>query len=127
MSKEKLTPIEQANKAAIAEGKKSKARQTKLLFDSIMGSMGIPLSTVEYKFHPIRQWRFDYCYPEKKIALEVEGGVHTGGRHTSGPGFMKDMEKYNAAVLLGWRVVRTTPENLLKKDTADLIRELYNQ
>lgn len=40
----------------------------------------------EHKFHPIRKWRFDYAIPEHKIALEVEGGVWTGGRHTSPKG-----------------------------------------
>ena len=54
----------------------------------------------EFKFHPIRKWRFDYAIPDHKIALEVEGGVWTGGRHTSSVGFMKDMEKYNTATLL---------------------------
>ena len=32
----------------------------------------------EFKFHPVRKWRFDYAVPEHKIALEVEGGVWTG-------------------------------------------------
>ena len=44
----------------------------------------------EYKFHPVRKWRFDYAIPEHKIALEVEGGVWTGGRHTSPKGFLGD-------------------------------------
>lgn len=29
----------------------------------------------EYRFHPFREWRFDYAIPELKIALEVEGGT----------------------------------------------------
>ncbi|EJW93329.1 hypothetical protein EVA_18564, partial [gut metagenome] len=67
----------------------------------------------EFKFHPTRRWRFDYALPEYKIALEVEGGVWTGGRHTSPKGFLGDMEKYNTATLMGWRVLRTTPDELL--------------
>ena len=34
----------------------------------------------EWKFHPVRRWRFDYAFPDFRVALEVEGGVFTGGR-----------------------------------------------
>lgn len=76
----------------------------------------------EFKFHPARKWRFDYAVPEHKIALEVEGGVWTGGRHTSPKGFLGDIEKYNTATLMGWRVFRTTPDELYRKKTIDLIK-----
>ena len=76
----------------------------------------------EFKFHPVRKWRFDYAIPEHKIALEVEGGVWTGGRHTSSVGFMKDMEKYNTATLMGWRVFRTTPDELYRLKTINLLK-----
>lgn len=76
----------------------------------------------EFKFHPVRKWRFDYAVPEHKIAFEVEGGVWTGGRHTSPKGFLGDIEKYNTATLMGWRVFRTTPDDLYKKKTLDLMK-----
>jgi hypothetical protein len=76
----------------------------------------------EYRFHPTRLWRFDYAIPEHKIALEVEGGVWTGGRHTSPKGFLGDIEKYNAATLLGWRLFRTTPDKLVSAATVALLR-----
>lgn len=77
----------------------------------------------EFKFHPTRKWRFDYALPEHKIAVEVEGGVWTGGRHTSPKGFLNDMEKYNTATLMGWRVFRTIPDELCTNATLQLIRE----
>lgn len=76
----------------------------------------------EFKFHPVRKWRFDYAIPEYKIALEVEGGVWSGGRHTSPKGFLGDIEKYNMATLMGWRVFRTTPDELYKTATINLIK-----
>lgn len=60
----------------------------------------------EHKFHPTRRWRFDFADLENKIAIECEGGIWTSGRHTRGAGFSNDTEKYNQAVLLGWRVLR---------------------
>lgn len=80
----------------------------------------------EYVFHPTRKWRFDYAIPAWKIALEVEGGVHTGGRHIRPKGFLNDMEKYNAAAVFGWRVLRCVPDQLLSKKITDMIAEAYN-
>lgn len=76
----------------------------------------------EYRFHPTRKWRFDYAIPAIKLAVEVEGGVWTGGRHTSSKGFLGDMEKYNEAALLGWCLIRTTPDQLLTSKTIELIK-----
>ena len=64
----------------------------------------------EYRFHPERLWRFDYAIPGMMVAIEIEGGVWTIGRHTRGSGFIKDMEKYNAAAIMGWKVLRYTPQ-----------------
>lgn len=58
----------------------------------------------EYKFHSGRRWRFDYACPVKKIAVEQEGGIWIIGRHNRGKGFINDMEKYNAATVMGWRL-----------------------
>ena len=63
----------------------------------------------EHKFHPTRQWRFDFAWPARKVAVEVEGGVWTGGRHVKSSGYIKDMEKYNHASEGGWALFRCIP------------------
>ena len=73
---------------------------------------GLPMPEPEFKFHPQRRFRFDYAWPKQLIALEVDGGVWTRGRHTRGSGFMRDQEKTNLAALLGWRVFRCTPQTI---------------
>jgi very-short-patch-repair endonuclease len=78
----------------------------------------------EYKFHPIRKWRFDYAWPERKIALEQEGGIWTKGRHTRGKGYEADLEKYNNAIMLGWFVLRATPEMIKKGGIYDMLEKL---
>ena len=77
---------------------------------------------LEHRFHPTRKWRFDYAWEDHRIALEVEGGVWVGGRHTSGAGFVKDMEKYNEAACLGWRIIRCQPRELCSIKTVDTIK-----
>jgi very-short-patch-repair endonuclease len=68
----------------------------------------LPMPVAEYKFHPTRKWRFDWCWPDQKVALEIEGGVYATGRHTRGKGYENDCRKYNAALLHGWKVLRAT-------------------
>jgi len=53
-------------------------------------------------------------WPDRKLAVEIEGGVWVRGRHTRGSGFVKDCEKYNEAALLGWTVLRL-PGSLVKE------------
>ncbi len=74
---------------------------------------GLPVPHAEYRFAPPRRWRFDWCWPEHRVALEIEGGVWTQGRHTRGAGYIKDMAKYNQAAIMGWRILRYTPDQLL--------------
>ncbi len=63
---------------------------------------------LEHRFHPKRKWRFDLAIPDKMIGIELEGGVWTRGRHTRGKGFIEDCNKYNAASVLGWTILRYT-------------------
>jgi len=68
----------------------------------------------EYKFYVKRLWRFDYAIPKYKVAIEYEGlfKPKTGkSGHTATGGYLKDIEKYNAATVAGWRVLRYTAKN----------------
>lgn len=88
----------------------------------IFTASGLPAPIAEFRFHPVRKWRFDYAWPDHMVALEVEGGIWTRGRHTRGAGFAKDIEKYNAAAVLGWRVLRCEPKAMHSAATIELIR-----
>lgn len=81
----------------------------------------------EYKFHDKRRWRFDFCNIETKTAIEIEGGAFTNGRHTRGAGFIGDMEKYNNAVLLGWSILRFTPQQMNETKTFELIKQVIEK
>ena len=77
---------------------------------SFWKAYGLPDPIPEFKLHPKRKWRFDFAWPNKKIAVEIEGGIWTQGAHVRGNHFVSDMEKYNAAAKLGWFVFRFTPQ-----------------
>ena len=66
----------------------------------------------EHRFHATRRWRFDAAWPIARVAVELEGGLYTRGRHLRASGYDADCEKYNAAALAGWRVLRYTRRSL---------------
>lgn len=82
---------------------------------------GLPEPTPEFRFNPQRKWRADYCWPfaTPRVIVEIDGGVFTQGRHTRGKGFIADQQKTNSAQLLGFAVLRYTPDRL-----AECIRDL---
>jgi hypothetical protein len=84
----------------------------------LVGAAPVP----EYRFHATRKWRFDYAWPEQKVALEVDGGAWTQGRHTRGAGFIADQQKRNTAVDLGWRVFHTTPSGVFSGETITFLK-----
>lgn len=65
----------------------------------------LPYVKSELKVTKMRGWRFDYSYPELRIAIEVHGGIFTKGRHVRPLGFMEDRRKMNEAQLQGWIVL----------------------
>lgn len=86
----------------------------------------LPAPQREWRFHATRMWRFDFAWlSPRKIAVEVEGGTYNGGRHARGSGFAKDAEKYNAAALLGWRVLRFTTEQVRSGEAIRTVKEAF--
>lgn len=110
------------------------------IFPHYCKSQGIPVPVAEYRFGAeasggsgkglrerldksgLKDWRFDYAIVEHMVALEVEGGVFSGGRHTRPTGFLGDMAKYNAAAAMGWLVIRCTPKTLCTLETINYIK-----
>ncbi len=105
---------------------------------------GIPEPEFEYRFHPDRKWRFDLSWPKYDreirdgngavvaiqtlnnaaggLALEVQGGIFSRGRHTQGAALIKEWEKLNRAAELGWRVIYCQPTELCMDATAQMIK-----
>ncbi|MCJ7928924.1 hypothetical protein [Aeromonas sp. LsrichE-8G] len=115
-------------KAKAVVNKVKKAQQVDTLHSKVLAQLvGFPDPATELLFHPKRKWRFDYAWEEQKLALEVHGGIHSGGRHTRGRGFVEDRAKMNEAALLGWTVIEATPEHIKGGQLRAWLLAAFNQ
>ncbi len=98
-----------------------------LRFVDLWTECGGPAMQREYRFHPVRMWRFDFALPELKLAYEVEGGQWSKGRHQQPRGFERDAIKYVTAQLAGWKVYRLTGPMLCREWIEKMVNEAYNK
>lgn len=91
--------------------------------------MGGPIPVQEYMFNkPLSRHRFDFAWPDIKVAVEVEGGIFSKGRHSRGVGYTNDCIKYNRGVVLGWRIFRFTTLTVEDKTQHEVVLEfIYKQ
>lgn len=91
------------------------AEQKENLAATLVGMLrmaGVEIPEREVRFHPTRDWRFDLAWPDRKFAVEADGGTWTKGGHVRGKHFESDCEKGNEAILLGWRVMHVTTDQI---------------
>lgn len=94
-----------------------------------LATHGLPEPQYEYKFHPVRKWRFDLCWIDAQLAVEINGGIWNGGRHVRAKGYSNDREKVNEATGMGWRVIELAPKSprdLLDPKNVALIVKLFH-
>jgi len=114
-----------------AGGRKSKPNVAHLLFEKHAAELGL-LLIKEWRFDPERRWRFDYvdyvlnadnqkCLMYR--AFEIEGAIYTRGRHTRGVGYQADLDKYNQATAMGFRVFRFSTTDVLRGRAKSFIAE----
>jgi len=96
----KHAPLAKARKAA------KKAKQPSTLEAKFLNAItGLPEPVREHRFHPVRRWRFDFAWLERKVAVEVHGGAWVSGGHNRAGHQASDNEKSNTATLMGWKVL----------------------
>lgn len=102
--------------------------QIEEIFSAQLVGKNLPKPERELKFHSTRRWRIDFAWVEWMVAVEIEGGTRSGGRHTTGAGFEKDCEKYNQLAMDGWTLLRFTSQMVEDgraiKTTAELFDSL---
>ena len=92
-------------------------------FLAALRSAEIPSPVAEFKFHPIRRWRFDYAWLDQRVYLEINGGIFVGGRHSRGASLLKEWEKIAAATAMGYRPLFCQPRDICSAKTLDAIRD----
>jgi len=131
---------------AITRGARSRPGTMNTMLAAFWKSFGIPAPQPEFRFHPARNRRFDYAWPNKivhvldtegreaviitfdkgvrpgGVAVEVKGGIWTRGRHTRGAELKQEHEKLTAAAVLGWRILYCTPGEELTSQFARQIK-----
>ena len=76
--------------------------------------------------HPFGLGHHDYeptASMEAALLIEIDGATWTGGRHVTGRGHAADAEKRNAAVLLGYRPLTFSPEQVESGEALSVIEK----
>jgi hypothetical protein len=119
-------PIPPSEAAVRVRSQLGQQRKLEDLLAGQLKALGVLCPEREYIFASPRRWRFDFAWPDLKLAVEVDGGTWSGGRHVRGSGYAKDCQKGNAALLRGWRVLHYTSEmvrsGLAAREVAGLLK-----
>lgn len=112
--------------ATLPAGEKARALGYRDLEDAFamqLRGAGISGYVREWRFHPERRWRLDFGWPAELLAVEIHGGIHSGGRHVRGKGFAEDALKLATAAAMGIRVLPVTADMVRSGDGLRLIQE----
>ena len=101
-------PPEPKNKVKITK----EIGKYKLHIISVLEASGLNYES-EFIFSNERKFRFDWAVPQILVAIEYEGIFSEKSGHTTLSGYKKDVEKYNLATKLGWKILRYTADNYL--------------
>jgi len=101
-----------------------------ILFEKHLAELALDFRR-EWRFHPLRKWRFDYVIGEfvgghwepDSLGFEIEGAIWSNGRHTRGKGYQADLDKYNHATAMGFRVFRFSTTDVLRGRAKSFIAE----
>lgn len=120
-------------------------------FDLQCKANGIEVPVAEHQFAKQdagRLWRFDWAWIDRKLALEVEGGyaiqarcrcgelatckkcnapIQGGGRHTRASGYLEDLNKYNTAAILGWRLLKVPPKSIADGTAVRIVVQFFRR
>ena len=79
----------------------------------------------EFRFNPKRRWCFDFLVDN--FGVEIVGGLWMPrGGHSQGKAQLDDMEKFNHAALLGYRVLQFSPDQVKSGEAIGFIERVLS-
>lgn len=72
-------------------------------------------------------YRFDFAWPDQRLAVEVQGLTRGRGAHQDFAGYRRDVDKHNQATLDGWALLAFTEREINDRSAADTIAEWHRR
>lgn len=137
------TPAQRVLAALSTEAKKAQRQRRDNAFVRLLVAGGLPEPVREYRFAAehvgsgpgvrerlkaagLNDWVADFAWLPQRVILEVQGAVWTGGAHTRGKGYTRDLKKARDAARLGWRLIACTPQEMRTPELALALGQLLN-
>lgn len=108
-------------------------------FSQGVRAIRLPPPRVQYRFHPARDYRADFAWPQAMLMVEIDGGTRgrvnpkTGewefkpGAHTTGDGYHRDRVRDAEAALAGWLVLRLDANMVTSGDGLSYVERILKQ
>jgi len=88
-----------------------------------LDALGLTGYLREYPAIKGRKYRFDFCFKDARLLIEINGGTFTKGAHSTGTGIRRDYEKNNLAQLAGWRCLMFDGEMVRSGEAVEIVRK----
>lgn len=112
-------PAKAIDSKAAAAGRASGKRERSKAPPDIEGALAVDLMQAglggferNYQFDRPRRWELDFAWLMARVAIEVQGGLHSHGAHVRPSGYRRDSQKLRRAQLMDWIVLPCTAADL---------------
>ena len=93
------------------------------LFASQLDAAGLGGYVREFQAIPGRKFRFDFCFREARLLVEINGGTYTKAAHSTGGGIARDYEKIRLAQDCGWKVYPFDGRAVKSGEAVEVVRK----
>lgn len=88
----------------------------------------VPAFEINYRWHSVREWRWDVAFVDDKVAVEIDGVRRDGkGDHQTEKGMTNDYQKVAEGVLWGWTILRFTRTMVASGEAAELTQRVITR